>query len=120
MPRPHTVAVVDDDSRVVESLQNLLESAGYTAHGFTSADQLIAHPLWATFDLLIADIGMPGTDGFALARRVQAERPGTPVLLITGGERPLREAEAIAAPVLFKPIDADRLLAEIAEKLAQS
>ena len=111
------VVVVDDDRRVLESLKNLLESAGYAAHGFVSADALLRSRVWGTLDLLITDIGMPEIDGFALCRRLQSERPGTPVLLITGGERLLQEAEGIGVPIFFKPVDADRLLSCVAEKL---
>lgn len=109
--------VVDDDSPVLESLRNLLESAGYATHGFASAQALLASSVWETFNLLISDISMPEIDGFTLYRRLQSERPGTPVLLITGGERMLREAEGLGVPVFFKPVDADQLLRSVAEKL---
>jgi FixJ family two-component response regulator len=111
------VVVVDDDVRVSESLQNLLESAGYVAHGFTSADALLASGVWTSFDLLITDIGMPHVDGFALCRRLQSERPGTPALLITGGKNLLHEAEELGLPVFFKPVDADALLQSVAERI---
>src|SRR5258707_15302450 len=101
------IAVVDDDSRVLESLQNLLESAGYAAPAFTSAEALLASPVWETFNLLITDIGMAQIDGIALCRRLQSERPRTPVILITGGKKLLQEAEGLGVPVLFKPVDAD-------------
>ena len=119
MREPGVVVVVDDDRRVLESLQNLLESAGYATHGFASAQALLASRVWGTFSLLITDIGMPEIDGFALCRRVQSERPGTPVLLITGGERLLQEAEGLGVPVFFKPVDADQLLSSVAEKLEE-
>jgi FixJ family two-component response regulator len=117
MREPGVVVVVDDDHRVLESLQNLLESAGYAAHGFASAQALLASRVWGTFNLLITDIGMPEIDGFALYRRLQSERPETPVLMITGGEKLLQKAEGLGVPVFFKPVDADRLLGWVAEKL---
>jgi FixJ family two-component response regulator len=120
MFKPSVVVVVDDDWRVLESLQNLLESAGYAAHGFAAAKTLLASPVWETLDLLITDIGMPEIDGFALYRRLQSERPGTPVLLITGGERLLHEAQGLGVPVFFKPVDADRLLSSVAENLEKA
>jgi DNA-binding NtrC family response regulator len=115
--KPRVVVVVDDDRRVLESLENLLESAGYAVHGFASAQALLGSREWVTFDLMITDIGMPEIDGFALYRRLQSERPETPVLLITGGERLLQEAERLGVPVFFKPVDADRLLSCVAETL---
>jgi FixJ family two-component response regulator len=120
MPKPAVVVVVDDDYRVLESLQNLLESEQYVAHGFASAQALLASRVWGTFDLLIADIGMSEIDGFALCRLLQSERPGTPILLVTGGERLLQDAERLGVPVFFKPVDAGLLLSTIAEKLERS
>ena len=118
MHAPRVVVVVDDDNRIVESLQNLLESAGYTAHGFVSAQALLGSPVWRTLDLLITDIGMPEIDGFALCRRLRRDRPGTPVFLITGcGEQQLQETEGLGVSVLFKPVDADELLSSIEQKL---
>jgi CheY-like chemotaxis protein len=63
---------------------------------------------------------MPEIDGFALCRLLQSERPGTPALLITGGERPLQDAERLGVPVFFKPVDADLLLSSVAEKLKKT
>lgn len=120
MHKPGVVVVVDDDSRVLESLQNLLESAGYAAHAFASGETLLKSPIWETLDLLITDIGMPQIDGFVLCRRLQSERPGTPVLLITGGKRLLQDAEALGVPVFFKPVDADLLLSTVAENLEKA
>jgi len=120
MSKPGVVAVVDDDYRVLESLENLLESAGYVAHGFASAQALLASHVWGTFNLLITDIAMPEIDGFALFRRLQSERPGTPALLITGGKRLQQEAEGLGVPVFFKPVDADRLLCSVAENLEKA
>ncbi|TIX37521.1 MAG: response regulator transcription factor, partial [Mesorhizobium sp.] len=56
-PRP-VVAVVDDDPRVLESLQDLLESAGYSARSFSSARSLLESGL-TKVDAIITDISMP-------------------------------------------------------------
>ena len=81
-PRP-VVAVVDDDPRLLESLEDLLESAGYVAHSFSSAGSLFDRGL-SGLDVLITDIGMPGIDGFELRHLVKKVRPELPVFLITG------------------------------------
>src|SRR3546814_7076383 len=49
------VAIVDDDPRLLESLEELLESAGYSACSFSSASALLAKGL-SDVDLLITDI----------------------------------------------------------------
>jgi FixJ family two-component response regulator len=115
------VAVVDDDYRVLESLESLLESAGHEVHGFASASALLHSSVWRKLDLLISDIGMTGIDGFALQRRLQDDRPGVPVIFITGSANLLRQSEDESndALIFFKPFDAARLLRAVDERLGR-
>src|SRR5690348_18464685 len=57
------IAVVDDDLDLLDSLENLLESTGYSVRTFSSARALIDAGLTG-IDCLITDIGMPEMDGF--------------------------------------------------------
>jgi FixJ family two-component response regulator len=115
--RRNTVAIVDDDPRLLESLADLLESAGYEARTFSSAGTLLAGGL-LDLDLLITDIGMPGTDGFELRDMVTKERPDLPVFLITGRHEIADQDRAMDSSGFFrKPFDAQRLLVAVAEAL---
>jgi len=113
------VAIVDDDYRVVESLESLLGSAGHSAHGFTSAQALLESFVWDAMDVLITDIDMPCMDGFALYQRLKIDRPRTSTIFITGCMALFREAERLAGPdvpVFFKPFDPTELLRSIPDK----
>jgi FixJ family two-component response regulator len=77
------VAVVDDDQRILESLEDLLESADYAVRLFASATALLESACLAEIDCLISDLDMPVMDGFELLRVVRAARPGLPIILIT-------------------------------------
>ena len=81
--RKSIIAVVDDDPRVLESLENLFESAGYAVHTFSSAEALMDRGL-SDIDCLVTDIGLPAMDGFDLHDAVKKARPELPVFLITG------------------------------------
>ncbi|CAN7520282.1 response regulator [Pararhizobium sp. LjRoot235] len=114
------VAVVDDDPRLLESLEELLESAGYAASCFPSAGHLLVRGL-ADLDVLITDIGMPGTDGFELREIVKKARPELPVFLVTGRHEIADQGRAQGISGFFrKPFDAPTLLAAIAETLQKS
>jgi FixJ family two-component response regulator len=116
------VAVVDDDNRVLESLEDLLESAGYGVRLFASAEQFLDAAI-AEVDCVITDIGMPGAGGFALQRMIRNLRPTLPVILITG-RHDFVAAEHEAARggrILFeKPFDTHELLAAIGTELQAS
>ncbi|RUV58765.1 response regulator, partial [Mesorhizobium sp. M5C.F.Ca.IN.020.14.1.1] len=103
------VAVVDDDPRLLESLEDLLESAGYAARSFSSAPALLISGL-SGLDVLITDIGMPGMDGFELRGLVEKERPELPVFLITGRHEIADQDRAQGVSGCFrKPFDAQVL-----------
>jgi len=111
------VAVVDDDPRVLESLQELLESAGYAARSFSSAGALLAGGV-SGLDLLITDIGMPGIDGFELRDHVKKARPDLPVFLITGRhEIADQERAQEIGGVFYKPFDGRSLLTAVGQAL---
>ncbi len=108
------IAIVDDDIRLLESLENLLESAGYAVRTFSSPKALLAAGL-ADLDCLITDIGMPEMDGFQLREAVAAARPDLPVFMMTGRhEIADQPGKAVLATTLFrKPIDGRLLLAAV-------
>jgi FixJ family two-component response regulator len=107
--RNRMIAVVDDDPRVLESLENLFESA----------KALIDAGL-SDIDCVITDIGMPAIDGFALHDLVKTARPDLPVFLITGRHEIGDQQRASAKDIrgfFRKPFDGPALLAAVDEAL---
>jgi FixJ family two-component response regulator len=115
------VAVVDDDYRVLESLEDLLQSAGYRVRLFASAQQFLDTAL-PEIDCVISDVGMLGIDGFTLAQIIRSLRPSLPVIFITGRhESATAEQAARGGHLLFeKPFDTRDLLAAIGSELQAS
>jgi FixJ family two-component response regulator len=111
------VAIVDDDPRLLESVEDLLESAGYVARSFSSAESLLASGL-SGVDALITDIGMPGMDGFELRDLVKRARPELPVFLVTGRHEIADQNRAQGINGFFrKPFDAQALIAAVGDAL---
>jgi FixJ family two-component response regulator len=111
------VAIVDDDPRLLESLEDLLESAGYVARSFSSARSLLIGGLTG-LDVLITDIGIPGMNGLELRDLVKKARPELPVFLITGRHEIADQVRAQGISGFFrKPFDAQALLAAVGEAL---
>lgn len=111
--RQSVVAIVDDDRRMLDSLAELLGSAGYAALKFSSARALLERDL-SSVDLLITDIGMAGMDGFELRDLVKKSYPAMPVFMITGRHELADQAQARGIDDCFrKPFDAQALLAAV-------
>jgi FixJ family two-component response regulator len=107
------VAAVDDDFRVRESIESLLESAGYAPVVFSSAEEFLGSGTLATASCVITDVRMPGMDGVELQRRIKVLRPTLPVILLSAHHNTDIRRQAIdegAAAFLYKPFDATDLL----------
>jgi FixJ family two-component response regulator len=118
--RQSVVAIVDDDPLLLESLGDLLESAGHSVRAFTDASALLEGEMLNAVDCVITDIGMPVLDGVELQRVANARRPGLPVIFITGQHEPatLRRINDAGAQVFQKPIDGQVLLAAVSNALS--
>ena len=115
-----TIAVVDDEPRILESLKNLLESADHAVRLFASAAAMLKSGCLAEIDCLISDIDMPVMDGFELLRVAHAARPELPVILITGHPEMLNRLPAIGPGhyrLFKKPFDGQELLTTISNAL---
>jgi CheY-like chemotaxis protein len=113
---PHTILVVDDDLLVSTGTAAMLEDLGHTVievHSATQALEILdADP---RVEIVITDYAMPGMTGLQLARQLEADRPGLPVILATGyAEWPEGEEAAIQLPRLAKPFKQEELAAAIA------
>ena len=117
------IAVVDDDSRVRESLASLIESAGFTAQVFSLAHDLLKGDSLARTNCLITDFRMQGMDGLGLQRYVRLKRPELPVIFITAHHDDEIERCAFAQGAAFfirKPFDAEELLRAVKTALSEA
>lgn len=116
---PRRVLLVDDEADITDALAAFLEAWGVaseTARDEDGAAQALqaAAEQQQPFDALLCDYRLAeGADGLAATQRLRARfDPALPVLLITGETAPerLQRVRDSGVPVLFKPVDPDRLL----------
>jgi FixJ family two-component response regulator len=114
--RAATIAIVDDDSRVLESLENLLESAGYHVRPFASSAAVLEPAELMQVDCLISDVCMPSIDGLELQRQVGVRRPELPVILMSARSesQAITGANGHQACLFSKPFNSRELLAAVA------
>jgi len=119
----HVVVGVDDDFRVRESIERLVESSGYAHLAFSSAEEFLQSGALAMANCLITDVRMPGMDGIALQQRIRLERPDLPVIFISAhhdDEARQRALDEGAVRFLYKPFDGAELLKAIETALKDS
>ena len=106
------VFVVDEDATVRDSLELLIESAGWQAETFASAQEFLARPRPMVPSCLVLDVRLPGLSGLELQQRV-AERTDMPIIFIAGAADVATTVQAMkagAVEFLTKPFKEDVLL----------
>jgi FixJ family two-component response regulator len=108
-----TVAVIDDDLPVLESLVNLLASSGYKAEPYSSAEQFLGTDGLSRTSCIITDVEMQQMSGLDLLHHVMRGNSPVPVVIITG--KPSENSETFysergAAAFFRKPVDGDALV----------
>jgi FixJ family two-component response regulator len=117
------VFVVDDDISVRESIELLISDAGWQPELFESAQEFLSRPRVFVPNCLVLDVRLPGLNGLELQRRVAVERPGMPIIFITGyGDVPItvQAMKAGAIEFLTKPFSDTTLLNAIQDAVDRS
>ena len=118
-----TIALIEDDEAVLDSLRLLLEGRGFAVSGFKSAEAFLASPQAKSSACIVSDVRLPGMSGLDLQRTLTAKGIDTPVILITGHGDIAMAVTAMkegAIDFIEKPYDAERLIASIERTLATS
>jgi CheY-like chemotaxis protein len=115
-PRP-TIMVVDDESGIRELLVEWLGEDGYQVHSAADPDAaLVLLDRNPDITLLLTDVVMPGSlNGFDLARRARALRPGLKVMFISAYSmaETVLAARSHADPMLRKPFRHEQLMTQV-------
>lgn len=114
------VLVVDDDPVVGKSFDRVLSGKGYAVITAKDGEEALSKLAAERYDVVYADIRMPGMSGLEVAERVKAERPWTPVVIITGYGSDESETRAKAAGVtafLHKPLSPEMIEGSAREAL---
>ena len=114
-----TILLADDSLTIQKVVELTFMDQDY--HVMAVGDGLTALTRWTEVqpDLVIADVHMPGADGYEVCRQVKRSRPGTPVLLLVGTFETFDEAQAQSCGAnghLKKPFDSQELF-RLAERL---
>jgi FixJ family two-component response regulator len=107
------IAVIDSDESILDSLCDLIESAGLVARRFGSAEEFLEYDLHREVGCLIAEIEMPGMSGLELQARLKEEQCNIPIIFIASKGSARMRIQAMrdgAVEFLRKPLDHQLLL----------
>ena len=118
--RPY-VLVVDDNEEIRDLLALVLEEEGYRVRTAAGGEEAVQVSRAERPDLITLDLSLPGMDGWAVLRELQAHRETTaiPVLIISAFTRHLETpAREHVARVIPKPFYLDQIVSEVQAALA--
>jgi response regulator RpfG family c-di-GMP phosphodiesterase len=116
------ILIVDDDENIRDTLSRVLTLRGFEAATASDGAQALDRALEWQPDLIIADVRMPGMDGFELCRQVRAsaELEGVMLLMLTGHADTASVVtgfELGADDYVAKPVSTDLMLARVGSLL---
>ena len=114
------VLVVDDEASIRDLLSKTLALAEYDVETVPAGTEALDRMRAREYDLLIADLRMPGMDGLALIRQAKRIKHDLPVIIITGYSTESSAIEAVNLGVtgyLTKPFRVPQVLAAAARAL---
>jgi two-component system response regulator MprA len=122
MPPPR-ILVVDDDQNMLSLLRRGLSFAGYAVHLAADGDQALLMARDQPPDLVVLDVMLPGVDGVEVCRRLRADDPELPILMLTARDQVPDRVTGLRAGAddyVLKPFAFEELLARIQALLRRS
>jgi DNA-binding response OmpR family regulator len=116
MTSPRKILVVEDDPDISALVGLHLRDTGFSVELQANGQSGLALALGQAFDLVILDIMLPGVDGLEICRRLRAEKPGLPILMLTARTTELDRVlglEMGADDYLTKPFSVRELVARV-------
>jgi two-component system, LuxR family, response regulator FixJ len=118
-----TVALIDDDEAVLDSLRMLLQNRGTPVECFTSAETFLSRLEAMPVSCIVSDVKMPGLSGLDLQSELLKRGNPAPLILITGHGDIAMAVSAIklgAFDFIEKPLDDHKLMESIRKATGSS
>lgn len=115
------ILLADDSVTIQKVIELTFLDEDYEVKAVSNGDEAIAALPQVNPDFVIADVHMPGANGYEVCRRSKEHRPDIPVLLLVGTFEPFDEGQSRAVGAdsfLKKPFDSQELLQRVEELLA--
>ena len=116
------ISIVDDDESSRRAIANFINSLGYAAVAFGSAEDFLKSGRLDSTACLISDVQMPGMSGIELQDRLLARGYRLPIIFITAYPEASARERALASGAsgfLTKPFNEEKLISHLDDVLAE-
>jgi DNA-binding NtrC family response regulator len=119
--RAEKILLVDDDRKYLQNLARFLRGEGYQVDEAQDGNEATEHLKERTYDLVVSDLVMQGSNGFRLLEKKRHVAPKTPALIMSSfPDINLPELmEAGAVDFIAKPLELDELLIKVKKALQE-
>lgn len=120
MSRQPQILVLEDDDDMREVLTQVLQDQGYQVVSVAAGAEAVEKAATQTFDLIVADIRMPGMDGLQAVELTKQQQPQIGAMIVSGYSSPeetRRAAELQVGAYLKKPFRMKKFLRLVQEQL---
>jgi DNA-binding response OmpR family regulator len=117
------ILLAEDDDGIRVPLVKALERESHEVSAFSDGDEALLAGLDDAHDLLVLDVGLPGTDGLEICRRVRKVRPSVPIIFLTAQTSEIDAVSGLDAGAddyIGKPFRLSELLARVRAQLRRS
>jgi DNA-binding response OmpR family regulator len=114
------ILLVDDEEEFVTTLAERLELRGLQARAALNGEAALQMIEADTPEIVILDVMMPGLGGFEVLRRIKAQHPQLPVILLTGRgseKEGVKGMQLGAFDYLMKPLNIEELIKKMQEAI---
>ena len=118
-----TIALVEDDASIGESVRSALGTQGHTVHWYRTGHDALRGASSCPIDLVLLDVGLPDIDGVALCRELRQQHHDLPIILVTARDAEIDIVvglDAGANDYVTKPFSMNVLLARVRAHLRTS
>ncbi len=122
-PPPHRLLIVDDDPSIHELVRAMLAGIRWESDSVFSGEEALERLEVKRYDVVLADILMPGMDGLALLDQLRSRHPDIPVVMMTvknTADHVLGSLRHEASAYISKPFSRETLLSTIQSALSTS
>src|SRR3954469_14162508 len=123
MSESNRVLVVDDEPNIVDVVSMALRFHGYTVEAAGTGADALSQVAAFRPDLIVLDVMLPDMEGFEVARRLGAERAGTPIIFLTARDAPEDKIRGLTTggdDYVTKPFSLEELLARVRNVLRRT